>query len=234
MKRNSNIDGFKRRAMSSSQLPHPIPQHEIEPGLLMFNAIIRPETGKNSVKWLRRNLRLPGRITSLPMPHEAKMMIHISETDAAKLVRVYGRNGCTAQALCLNIVDPEDVTKSLGIIRVKTQEVKMNAATMRLQNMDFMYCPMDRIVNVDVPLKLINDELAPGVKKGGWISVLHRTVRYQALGGSIPPFIEVDCRKLELGQSILVRQLPVPKGSRIPQQNYDAPVATCTTDVGKD
>lgn len=38
---------------------------------------------------LPQNLRLPGRITSLPMPHEAKMMIHIAETDAAKLVSVW-------------------------------------------------------------------------------------------------------------------------------------------------
>jgi hypothetical protein len=173
----------------------------------------------------------------------------------------------------------------------------MPATQHKVENLDFLYCPQHRIVNVrgwdgtaggdlwgsqqavcvasqvtlavcssqhtavwrhpthqpqvDVPVRLVNDDVAPGVKAGGWVHlakcvvyaclqrravararipaphihetkhkqvavslsvrslppslhlwVLHRrTVRYQALGHSIPPFIEVDVRSLGLDQA---------------------------------
>lgn len=59
-------------------------------------------------------------------------------------------------------------------------------------------------------------------------------MRYQAKGCSIPPFIELDVKHLDLGQNIQIRQLPIPPNTRIPVQNYDAVVVRCTTDVGND
>ncbi len=57
----------------------------------------------------------------------------------------------------------------MGVLRVKPVRVHMNAVTQRLENIELLYCPPDRVVVVDVPLRLINDEMAPGVRKGGWM-----------------------------------------------------------------
>ncbi|GFR49478.1 hypothetical protein Agub_g11417 [Astrephomene gubernaculifera] len=193
-----------------------------------------------------------------------ELLLHFDENELGKMIRSFGRNGCTARVLQLNLARPtetlavETTTSStssspsssssaaaavssspgqgelLGVMRVKPVRVHMNAVTQRLEGVDLLYCPPDRVVLVDVPVRLVNDDLAPGVKKGGWMCVYRRTVRYKALGGAVPPYIEVNVRHMELEQEILIRDLPVPPGTKIYEKNYNAPVLKCTTDVGKD
>lgn len=119
-------------------------------------------------------------------------------------------------------------------MRVKPVQVYVNAATQRLEGVDLLYCPVDRIVLVDVPVRLINDDASPGVRKGGWMYVMKRVVRYKALGGAIPPYIEVNVRHMELETDLLVRDLPIPPGTKIYEKDFNAVVVRCTTDVGKD
>lgn len=40
-------------------------------------------------------------------------------------------------------------------------------------------------------------------------------MRYKALGGAIPPYIEVNVRHMELETDLLVRDLPIPPGTKI-------------------
>eukprot|EP00967_Tisochrysis_lutea_P071922 scaffold95694_cov19-Tisochrysis_lutea.AAC.3 len=60
------------------------------------------------------------------------------------------------------------------------------------------------IQEVDVPVRLINDDKAPGVKQGGWMQMFRRTVRFQAQGQFIPPYVDVDVGELGLEQILLV------------------------------
>ncbi|PNH07847.1 hypothetical protein TSOC_005661 [Tetrabaena socialis] len=51
------------------------------------------------------------------------------------------------------------------------------------------------------------------IRDGPWIR--RRTVRYKALGSAVPPYIEVNVRHMDLNQDLLVRDLPVPPGTKI-------------------
>ncbi|GIL53179.1 hypothetical protein Vafri_8847 [Volvox africanus] len=238
-----------------------------------------------AVKWLRRAGRVPGQVHSLmgsPGPGGRRVWevnLHFDENDLARMVRSFGRNGCTARVLQLKLIRPSAATSTspstnkaepassktrnsssgssvgsscnnssssssngagaaddevLGMVRVKPVRVHVNAVTQRLEGIELLYCPADRVVLVDVPIRLVNDEMAPGVRKGGWMSMFKRTVRYKALGNAIPPFIELNVRHMDLDQDLLVRDLPIPPGTKIYEKNFNAPVVRCTTDVGKD
>ncbi|KAG2446782.1 hypothetical protein HYH02_008342 [Chlamydomonas schloesseri] len=253
-------------------------------------------TGGIACKWLRRAGRVPGRVHSLPgagvsadavgsdaagqdegpststissssSNNNNVLLLHFSEQDVNKLVRSFGRNGCTARVLQLNIVAPGDEAaateagaaaaaaeanaaaaaaeqrggvgastsgRQLGMLRVKPTRVFVNAVTQRVEGLDLLYCPPQRQVVVDVPVRLVNDDLAPGIKKGGWMALFRRTVRYKALGNAIPPYVEINARNLDLDQEVLVRDMPIPPGTKLYEKNYNAPVLRCTTDVGKD
>ncbi|PNW86313.1 hypothetical protein CHLRE_02g081450v5 [Chlamydomonas reinhardtii] len=285
----ARLDGRRRSSLrlSQSTLPLPLPTHTVEPGLPALDAHVRPRsaTGGTACKWLRRAGRVPGRVHSLPGAdaragaaaghsedqgasssssninnNNNKLLVHFSEGDVAKLIRTFGRNGCTARVLQLNLVAPDaaasdsgaeqaaqaDAGRSgegtsgstsgtqLGMLRVKPTRVFVNAVTQRVEGLDLIYCPPERQVLVDVPVRLLNDDLAPGVKKGGWIALFKRTVRYKALGGAIPPYIEVNVRNMDLDQDMLVRDMPIPPGTKLYEKDYNAPVLRCTTDVGKD
>ncbi|GIL53178.1 hypothetical protein Vafri_8847 [Volvox africanus] len=286
---DSRLDGRRRSSLqlSAQSLPAPLPPHDIESGLPSLVAHVRPKEGmaRCAVKWLRRAGRVPGQVHSLmgsPGPGGRRVWevnLHFDENDLARMVRSFGRNGCTARVLQLKLIRPSAATSTspstnkaepassktrnsssgssvgsscnnssssssngagaaddevLGMVRVKPVRVHVNAVTQRLEGIELLYCPADRVVLVDVPIRLVNDEMAPGVRKGGWMSMFKRTVRYKALGNAIPPFIELNVRHMDLDQDLLVRDLPIPPGTKIYEKNFNAPVVRCTTDVGKD
>ncbi|KAJ9511893.1 hypothetical protein QJQ45_004517 [Haematococcus lacustris] len=208
LKQSSQVDGTKRLTLSSSQLPFPIPAHEVEQGLLTIDAHVRPLQGRNACKWLRR----------------------VSEA----WVSLRGRNGCQAQVLALRVLHPDSPSRELALLRVKPQMVHVTANMNQIENVDFVYCPQHRVIKVNVPVRLVNDDIAPGLKRGAWLHILKRTVTYQALGNCIPPFITVDVKHLDVGQAVTVRQLPIPLGTRLVTQNWDASVVECTTNTGND
>eukprot|EP00798_Chlamydomonas_sp_ICE-L_P024178 gene24178-9767_t len=142
-----------------------------------------------------------------------------------KKVSKYGRNGCLTRIFQLNVVDPDNPSTVLAKLRVKPQQVHINARTLSLENVMFIYCPQNRMLKVDVPIKLVNTDQSPGVRKGGWISMERRTVQYHCLGSHVPPFIELDVAAMELETKLLVKDMPVPNGTRIAGNIFDSTVA---------
>jgi hypothetical protein len=57
--------------------------------------------------------------------------------------------------------------------------VHVNSRNMQLENIEFMFCPKDRLVTVEVPVVLWNEEAAVGVRKGAWLHRM-RCVLWQA------------------------------------------------------
>ncbi|EFJ45223.1 hypothetical protein VOLCADRAFT_106036 [Volvox carteri f. nagariensis] len=220
---DSHLDGRRRSSLvlSAQSLPAPLPPHQVEPELPSLEAHVRdPEHGmaRCAVKWLRRSGRVPGQVHSLmgsPGPGGRgvwELNVHFDETSLARMCHF---------------------PRTVPSLRGHGSDIA-NTQHPRLEGIEMIYCPVDRVVLVDVPVRLVNDEMAPGVRKGGWMCMLKRTVRYKALGNAIPPYIEVNVRHLDLEQDLLVRDLPIPPGTKIYEKNFNAPVVRCTMDVGKD
>ncbi|KAF5833557.1 hypothetical protein DUNSADRAFT_10089 [Dunaliella salina] len=230
LRKSSSMDGRKRLQFSLNELSWPLPRHEIEAGLHRIDVHLRAGDGSIFSKWLRRIGRTPLRVQSLP--GNRSLLLHAATKDAERLVQLFGRNGCTARVIALHILHPQNGTQ-LGVIRAKPQKVHMTSTkAFVVQNVDFLYCPHNRIVNVDVPVRLVNDDKAPGVKQGGWMQMFRRTVRFQTNGHLIPPFVDVDVGELGLEQELLVNQVPVPPGCKLPANKVSlAPVLRCTTSM---
>jgi large subunit ribosomal protein L25 len=73
-----------------------------------------------------------------------------------------------------------------------------------------------------VPFHFINAEVAPGVKLGGGI-VAHIMTEadVSCLAKDLPEFVEVDLSALEMGQSIHLSQIKLPKGVEFVQLAHD-------------
>ncbi len=91
------------------------------------------------------------------------------EGSTAAAAAAAGPEGQAASELAVTTAAGERV---LGSLRVKPVRVYVNAATQRLEGVDLLYCPVDRVVLVDVPVRLVNDDASPGVRKGGWMYVM--------------------------------------------------------------
>ncbi|MDO8208366.1 MAG: 50S ribosomal protein L25/general stress protein Ctc [Gallionella sp.] len=83
----------------------------------------------------------------------------------------------------------------------------------QVQHLDFQRVDLNKKIHIKVPLHFINADIAPGVKTGGGkISHVMIEADVTCLPADLPAHIEVDLAKLELGHSIHLSDLVLPKG----------------------
>lgn len=83
----------------------------------------------------------------------------------------------------------------------------------QVQHLDFQRVDLSKKIHIKVPLHFINEDIAPGVKTGGGkVSHVMIDVDVSCLPADLPAHIEVDLAKLELGHSIHLADLVLPKG----------------------
>lgn len=91
-------------------------------------------------------------------------------------------------------------------------------------------------ITLHIPLRFVNEEIAPGVKQGGGvITHLINQIEVSCLPADLPEFIEVDVSQLELNQSIHLSAIPLPKGVELPALAHgpDHDVAVVTIQPSK-
>jgi large subunit ribosomal protein L25 len=91
----------------------------------------------------------------------------------------------------------------------------------QILHVDFQRVKATEELHISVPLHFINEDSAPGVKLShGQVNHVMTELDIQCLPKDLPEFIEVDVGTLEVGQTIHVADLKLPKGVRAGQQ-YD-------------
>jgi hypothetical protein len=68
------------------------------------------------------------------------------------------------------------VRTPLAAFALQPRQVHINSRSMALENIEFMFCPRDRTVEVPVPVTLWNEEAAVGVRKGAWLHRMRRVL----------------------------------------------------------
>jgi len=112
---------------------------------------------------------------------------------------------------------------------VLLRDFQMHPVRNTIQHIDFQRVSATEKIHVKVPFHFINADVAPGVKLGGGI-VAHVLTEadVSCLAKDLPEFIEVDVANLEMGHSIHLSQLKLPKGVEFVQLAHgdDAAVAS--------
>jgi large subunit ribosomal protein L25 len=93
-------------------------------------------------------------------------------------------------------------------------------------HIDFQRVDANQKIHVKVPLHFVNAEVAPAVKLGGAIvSHIATEIEVSCLPSDLPEFIQVDLSKIEVGHSIHVKDISLPKGlSLVPHLEHENPV----------
>ncbi|CAL8468428.1 g7968 [Coccomyxa elongata] len=125
------------------------------------------------------------------------------------LVRIHGRRGLLSRVLQLDLEKADKPAESYPVL---PRLVHINATTDEVENITLMHCPPERIVTIAVPIKVVGEELSPGVKKGGHLNLIQRTVKCMGAASSIPESIEIDVSSLDFGQRIYPSGISIPPG----------------------
>ncbi|MBE9537143.1 MAG: 50S ribosomal protein L25 [Proteobacteria bacterium] len=94
------------------------------------------------------------------------------------------------------------------------KELQADPVTNRLIHADFKEILMDEKMSAAVPVRLTGT--AAGVEMGGTLQPIRRELEVSCLPKDLPEFIEIDVTKLEVGQSVHIDEVELPKGVEVP------------------
>ena len=99
-------------------------------------------------------------------------------------------------------------------------------------HVDFLRVGKGSKINVQVPVHFINEEASPGIKRGGVLNIVHHTLDLTVDASNIPEFVEVDLTGLDVGQSIHISSVKLPKGTTDHSHEADVTIATIVAPSG--
>ena len=163
-----------------------------------INATTRKTQGTGASRRLRNTGRVPGVVYGAGDVN----MIELDHNDLYYKLRAETFH---ASVLTLNLEGKKEP--------VLLRDFVMHPFRQQVQHIDFQRVDAKKKMHIKIPLHFLNADIAPGVKTGGGkISHVMNELDITCLPKDLPAFIEVDLSKLELGHSIHVSDLNLPKG----------------------
>ncbi len=163
-----------------------------------LKATTRPKSGKGAARAERRAGRVPGVIYGDNQPP-----VTISVDDAELRQRILAGRFLTT----IYDIDLEGKKH-----RVIPRDFHLDAVRDFPIHVDFMRLGEGATIRVSVPLRVMNGDASPGVKRGGTINVVTHTIDIECAVENIPPYIEADAGTLEISHSLHLSDIKLPAG----------------------
>ena len=179
---------------------------------LVLSAETRERGGKGASRELRRNGRVPAVVYG---GKEEPLMIHVEE----KLLMKQLMSGHFMNSIVMVEVDGKQV-------RTLPKDVAFHPVKDRPIHADFLRISKDAKVNVAVPVVFINEEASPGLKRGGVLNIVRHELELICDSDKMPDDIQIDVTGYDVGDSIHISNVTLPKGSESAITDRDFTIAT--------
>jgi len=179
---------------------------------LNLPAEARERAGKGASRALRREGRTPAVIYG---GKEEPTLIHVEQKELVRqLMTGHFMN---------SIVNIEIGGQT---IRTLPKDVAFHPVTDRPTHVDFLRLTGDARVTVQVPVLFVNEAGSPGLKKGGVLNIVRHELELVCASDSIPDEIHVDVGGKDVGDSIHISDVTLPKGVASAITDRDFTIAT--------
>jgi large subunit ribosomal protein L25 len=185
---------------------------------LTLPAEARERAGKGASRSLRREGRTPAVIYG---GKEEPTMIHVEQKE---LVRQLGTGHFMNSIVLIEIGGKT--------VRTLPKDVAFHPVTDRPTHVDFLRLTGDSKVEVSVPVVFVNEEASPGLKKGGVLNIVRHELELMCPNADIPEEIQIDVTGKELGDSIHISEVTLPKGVTSVITDRDFTIATVIAPSG--
>lgn len=175
--------------------------------VLDLSAEVRERAGKGASRAIRREGRVPAVIYG---DKQEPISVHVEEKVLLKQLHT----GHFFNSVVMLDVDGKK-------IRTLPKDVQFHPVTDRPLHADFLRIGEHSKVSVNVPVHFTDEELSPGLKRGGVLNIVIHDLGLTVDAADIPEEIKVSLKGLEVGENIHLSQITLPKGA----------TATDTTDV---
>jgi large subunit ribosomal protein L25 len=168
--------------------------------VLDLSAEARDRAGKGASRAMRREGRVPAVIYGNKQDPAA---IHLEEKALMKLLHT----GHFFNSVVMLDLDGKK-------IRALPKDVQFHPVTDRPLHADFLRIGEHSTVTVNVPVHFVDEELSPGIKRGGVLNVVVHDLGLVCDAAEIPDDIKVSLKGLDVGDSIHLAQITLPKGAK--------------------
>ena len=166
-----------------------------------LEAQVRTGTGKGAARQARRDGMVPGIVFGGdldPLP---------INLDFNKLLTKLRAGRFKATLFNLKVEGQEDV-------RVICRDVQRHVVKDLPTHVDLMRLKRTTKINLFIQVEVEGEEVSPGVKKGGVLSLVRPEVELVVTAGDIPDHITIDVSELEIGDSLTISSVKLPDGSK--------------------
>lgn len=109
---------------------------------------------------------------------------------------------------------------------VLPREVVFDTVSDEPIHVDFLRIVKGGKVNLEIPVKFINSENSPGLKRGGVLNIVRRKVELSCPTENIPSELTVDLDGVDIGQSFKISSIKLPENVMPTIRGRDFVVAT--------
>lgn len=181
-----------------------------------INAETRTDVGKGASRRLRHAGKVPAVIygsgkdpQSLTLGHDEFM--HHLEHEAFY-----------SHILTVNV----DGKKQKAVLK----DLQRHPSKPKVLHVDFLRVGDKDVISMHVPVHFINEDVSVGVKAGGLVSHLMTAIDIACMAKDLPEYLEVDVAALDVGGSLHLSDIELPKGVEIPAlahgPDHDLPVVS--------
>jgi large subunit ribosomal protein L25 len=162
-----------------------------------LEANLRSETSKGSNNILRKQGMIPGIVYG---GKEKNELISISKKHLKILL---DQENFLSNVLKIKINEKE--------VNVLPREVSFDVVTDEPIHVDFLRMVAGRKIILEIPVRFINNDLSPGLKRGGVLNIVRRKVELKCPTENIPNELVVDLEGLDIGSSIKISAINLPE-----------------------
>jgi len=179
---------------------------------LTLSAETRERAGKGASRELRRQNRIPAVIYGNKQEPE---LIHVEEKALIKLLMTGHFSNSVVE---LDLGGKKQITIP--------KDVAFHPVTDRPTHVDFLRIVKGDKVEVEVPVIFINEEMSPGLKRGGVLNIVRHELELICDNDKIPDDIQIDVTGFDVGDSIHISNVKLPAGSDSKITDRDFTIAT--------
>ena len=183
-----------------------------------LKAEARERVGKGSSRELRRNGKIPAVIYG-----DKQAPLSIAVDYKTVYYKIHG--GGFKTTIATIDVDGQK-------IQVLPKDYQLDPIRDFPTHIDFLRVSKNTLVTVQIPVHFINEEQSAGLKRGGVLNIVRHEIEAEVPANQIPDFIEIDLSGAELGDSIHISAVKLPKNVTPTITDRDFTIATIAAPAG--
>ena len=172
-----------------------------------------------------RNTKTKGELSSLRDNGNVPAIIYGGEAQNEKVA--------ISKKLLKSLIEKENFLSNIIALNVdgKTQnvlpkEIKYDIITDEPIHVDFLRVVPGVKIKIEVPVKFINHESSPGLKRGGVLNIVRRKVELKCPSEKIPENLVIDLDGIDIGESFKISSISLDKEVTPTIQGRDFVIAT--------